>query len=183
MKLFLVIFALMLLGLYLPRYFIGFLAQKPADYADSLPGFDPKVNLGGKMISEGILYGPTGRVVTRFVAEMQGDWQGDHAALSEKFHYDNGTIQARKWTITMGQAGAFTATADDIIGVARGQTSGATLRMSYRLQLTPSAGGHVLDVVDWLYLTQDGTILNKSEMRKFGVKVAELVATIRPQAQ
>ncbi|MEP5089448.1 MAG: DUF3833 family protein, partial [Paracoccaceae bacterium] len=30
------------------------------------------------------------------------------------------------------------------------------------------------------YLTEDGTILNKSEMRKFGIKVAELIATMRP---
>jgi len=28
---------------------------------------------------------------------------------------------------------------------------------------------------------ENGTIMNRSEMRKFGVKVAELVATIRPK--
>lgn len=183
MKLLMLIVLLILLGLYVPRYFIGFLAQRPADYAATLPAFDPRVNLGGKMISEGVLYGPTGRVVTSFVAEMNGDWQGDQATLSENFRYDSGTTQARKWVITMGTAGGFTATADDIIGTAIGQVSGSTLRMTYRLRLTPEAGGHVLDVVDWLYLTHDGTILNKSEMRKFGIKVAELVATIRPAAE
>jgi Protein of unknown function (DUF3833) len=182
MKLLLLILLIVLLCLYVPRYFIGFLAQKPADYAAMGPSFDPRVNLGGKMISEGILYGPKGRVVTSFVAEMNGDWQGDHATLTENFRYDSGTVQTRKWVISMGEAGAFTATADDILGLAHGQVSGSTLQMTYRLRLTPAAGGHVLDVVDWLYLTEDGTILNKSEMRKFGVKVAELVATIRPVA-
>ena len=180
MKLLTFIFLLLVIGLYVPRYFIGFLAQKPSDYAGTAPLFDPRVNLGGKMMSEGILYGPTGKVVTTFVAEMNGDWQGDSATLSENFRYDSGTVQARKWVITMGQGGAFTATADDIIGTAKGQTSGNSLQMIYRLRLAPEAGGHVLDVVDWLYLTEDGTILNKSEMRKFGIKVAELVATIRP---
>jgi hypothetical protein len=38
----------------------------------------------------------------------------------------------------------------------------------------------VLDVTDWMYLMENGTILNRSEMRKFGIKVVELIATMRP---
>ena len=38
----------------------------------------------------------------------------------------------------------------------------------------------MLDVTDWMYLMENGTIMNRSEMRKFGIKVAELIATIRP---
>ena len=33
---------------------------------------------------------------------------------------------------------------------------------------------------DWMYLMENGTIINRSQFRKFGVKVAELVATMRP---
>ena len=52
--------------------------------------------------------------------------------------------------------------------------------MKYKIRLPEDAGGHVLSVVDWMYLVDNGTILNRSQMRKFGVKVAELVATMRP---
>jgi hypothetical protein len=31
-----------------------------------------------------------------------------------------------------------------------------------------------------MYLMQNGTIINRSQFRKFGIKVAELVATMRP---
>ena len=31
-----------------------------------------------------------------------------------------------------------------------------------------------------MYLLENGTIMNRSQFRKFGVKVAELVATMRP---
>jgi hypothetical protein len=31
-----------------------------------------------------------------------------------------------------------------------------------------------------MYLTENGTIMNLSQFLKFGIKVAELVATIRP---
>ena len=50
---------------------------------------------------------------------------------------------------------------------------------TYRIRLEPEAGGHVLDVTDWMYLMENGAIMNRSEFRKFGVKVGELVATMR----
>ena len=162
------------------RYFFGFAAQTPAHYAGSVPTMDIARNLSGEMVCDGVIFGPAGRVTNRFVARMAGTWTDSTATLSEDFTYGDGRTQARKWSITMGENGHFTATAPDIVGVAQGQQSGATARMTYRLRLTEAAGGYVLDVVDWLYLTDDGTILNKSEMRKFGVKVAELIATIRP---
>ncbi|GAA6209930.1 DUF3833 domain-containing protein [Cognatishimia sp. WU-CL00825] len=162
----------------LPR--IGFAAQRPSDYVGSGPDFFLPQQLDGDLISEGLIYGPTGRVVSRFVADMRGDWTGPTARLTEDFTFASGTTQHRAWALQLKENGAFTATAPDIIGQAHGQIEGATARMTYRLRLSEDAGGHVLNVVDWMYLLDNGTILNRSQMRKFGIKVAELVATIRP---
>jgi hypothetical protein len=163
------------------RIAFSFMAQRPADYTGTTPVFDVRRHLGGQMLSEGIIYGPTGRVTTRFVAEMDGRWGDDGTAtLAETFRYASGTTQQREWRITMRPDGSFTATADDIIGEAVGEPSGATLRMRYRIRLPESAGGWVMDVTDWLYLSENGVILNRSQFRKFGIKLAELVATIRP---
>ncbi len=172
--------ALGLAVLLLWRPGFNFRAQRPADYQDLGPAFDIQTHLAGDMISEGIIYGPTGRVATRFVAEMQGDWSGNTGTLAEQFSYAGAGTQSRKWYLKMGENGAFTATADDLVGEGIGQQSGATVRMTYKIRLTPEAGGHVLSVTDWMYLMENGTIMNKSVMRKFGLPVAELVATIRP---
>lgn len=174
------LFVLLALGLVLQRFFFSFAAQSPARYAGTGPAFDLRQHLSGEMISEGMIFGPNGAVTSRFVAGMHGDWSDETATLSESFRYDSGTTQERAWQITLHENGRFTATADDIIGVAQGQVSGATARLTYRLRLPEAAGSHVLDVVDWMYLSPNGVILNRSQMRKFGVKVAELVATIRP---
>lgn len=182
LKTVLILALLALAVLAVQRRFYSFGAQSPNDYAATLPLFDVTRNLGGPIQSEGVIFGPDGRVTATFVAQMQGDWTGKSGTLAENFTYSGGGSQQRLWTLTLGENGAFTATAPDIIGTAQGQQSGSTLRMTYRIQLPDDAGGYVLDVVDWLYLTEDGTILNKSEMRKFGVKVAELVATMRPAA-
>ncbi len=174
----LLLVGLLLLLLWRPGF--GFRAQRLEDYAATGPAFDIRERLSGDLISEGMIYGPRGRVVSRFVARMHGDWDGATGTLSEDFAYANGTTQARKWYLTMGEDGHFTATADDIIGTGTGRQMGATVQLSYRIRLPEDAGGHVLNVTDWMYLMDNGTILNRSEMRKFGIKVAELIATMRP---
>lgn len=172
------LFALLILSIVRPGF--GFKSQKPADYAGEGPAFDIRTHLKGKFISEGMIYGPSGKVVSRFVAEMNGEWDGQKGTLAEDFKYANGGIQQRKWILTMGRDGEFIAQADDIIGDGTGQQTGAAVKLNYKIRLPEASGGHVLDVTDWMYLMENGTILNRSEMRKFGIKVAELIATIRP---
>jgi hypothetical protein len=182
MNLLVLILCLILLSLVMQRLFFSFAAQGPQRYGGTEPTFDIRKVLAGPIASEGVIFGPTGQMTSRFVARMQGSWQGDSGTLNEEFTYANGTTQHRIWTLTVGENGAITGTAPDIIGTAQGRQSGSTVRMTYRIRLPDDAGGHVLDVVDWMYLMPNGTILNKSEMRKFGIKVAELVASMRPEA-
>ena len=59
---------------------------------------------------------------------------------------------------------------------------GPSVQLNYRIKLPESSGGHELDTVDWMYLVENGTIMNRSQFRKYGFKVAELVATMRPKA-
>lgn len=183
MNLLVPILCLILLALVVQRLFFSFAAQAPQAYAGSDPIFDIRKVLVGPIISEGVIFGPTGQMTSRFVAQMDGTWLGDRGTLAEDFHYANGTTQQRLWTLSLDENGTITGTAPDIIGTAKGRQSGSTVRMTYRIRLPEDAGGHVLDVVDWMYLMPNGTILNKSEMRKFGIKVAELVASIRPVGQ
>lgn len=176
----LIILTLLLGWAALQRFGLSFAAQRPQDYAATAPGFDLRQALDGPMLSEGVIFGPTGRVAGRFVARMEGRWQGERGTLTEEFRFASGAVQARTWRLMLRNDGSFTATADDVVGTAHGEQSGAAVRMRYRLRLDEDAGGHVLDVTDWLYLMEDGAIMNRSEMRKFGIKVGELIATMRP---
>lgn len=173
-------FVMFLVAAGLVSRFTGFMAQKPRDYAQSEPAMDIRKHLSGPMLCEGVIYGPTGRVTSRFVADMQGRWDGNRGVLDEAFRYAGGNAQDRQWRLTLGNDGAITAEADDLIGQGRGQQEGASLRLTYRIRLPKHAGGWVLDVTDWMYLMENGTVINRSQFRKFGVKVAELVATMRP---
>lgn len=180
MKLVVVLLALALIAVLAKSMFFSFRAQDPADYRSTGPTFDPDNHLSGDILSEGVIFGPDGKLASRFVARMRGEWTSDSGTLTEEFTYATGRTQSRKWVMTRTGETTLTATADDIVGEARGVLSGATLRLEYTIVLPEDAGGHRLDVIDWLYLMDNGVIMNKSEMRKFGVKVAELVATMRP---
>jgi hypothetical protein len=163
--------------------FASFQAQAPEDYSGKGPAFDLRQHLSGPLLCEGVIFGPTGRVASRFVADMQGTWDGTTGTLAEVFRYDSGSVQHRAWTLALGPGGTISATAADVVGQGTGRVEGPSVMLRYRIRLTPEAGGHVLDVTDWMYLMENGTIMNRSQFRKFGIKVAELVATMRPVAQ
>lgn len=168
----------------LRRRFFSFRGQRPADYVGLGPEFDLATRLSGDLVCEGVIFGPTGRVTSRFQARMQGTWSSDGGTIAQYFDYDSGAVQERAWSISFAPLAEnrFEARADDIDGVGHGIVEGPSVQLRYRIILPKDAGGHGLDVVDWMYLMENGTIINRSQFRKFGLLVAELVATIRRDA-
>ncbi|NOD96729.1 DUF3833 family protein [Ruegeria sp. HKCCD6228] len=180
MNAFTIILLVLLTAVFIRARLLSFRAQSPSDYSGTGPDFSLKKHLNGEILSEGLIYGPNGKMSNSFVARMSGEWQGNSGTLTEYFTYSNGKQMTRKWYLTLGTGNTFTAMADDIVGEGQGIISGSTVKLTYRIILPDDAGGHTLDVTDWMYLTETGVIMNRSEMRKFGVKVAELIATMRP---
>ncbi|TNF57553.1 MAG: DUF3833 domain-containing protein [Rhodobacteraceae bacterium] len=165
------------------RRFWSFTAQAPEDYAQGAPQFDLRTHLNGPILCEGVIYGPLGRVTSRFVGEFDAQWNGNRGLMKERFTYDNGSVQHREWHLALGNDGRIEATAPDVIGTGSGRQTGSAVVLNYRIRLPEESGGHVLDTVDWMYLAPNGAIVNRSQFRKFGIKVAELVATMRPVPQ
>ena len=135
--------------------FAGFRSQKPEDYASARREFDLRQHLKGPILCEGV--------------------------MTEDFRYDSGRTQSREWRLTLGNDGSIRAEADDLDGVGTGMQMGSAVQLNYRIRLPKEAGGHVLDTTDWMYLMDNGAIMNRSQFRKYGIKVAELVATMRPK--
>lgn len=160
--------------------FLDFSAQSSEDYTNTTPNFDIRKHLNGPIACEGVIYGPTGRVTSRFVAEFHAEWEGNEGRMTEHFRYDSGVVQAREWRLSLSDTGKIRAEAADLVGVGNGQQMGSGVCLNYTIRLPESAGGHAVDVLDWMYLVGNGTIINRSQFRKFGFKVGELVATMRP---
>ena len=99
-----VLLTLMLLAVHART--MTFRAQAPADYAGKEPRFDLRRHLNGPILCEGVIYGPTGRVSSRFVADFDARWDGNVGVMTERFHYDSGAVQDREWTLTLGNDGS-----------------------------------------------------------------------------
>lgn len=159
--------------------FLSFRGQRPSEYLGLAPDLDLRQHLAGESLCEGAIFGPTGRMASRFRATMVGRWEGNHGVVDVDFLFDGGTRQSRSWHLTLGENGRVVAEANDTPGRGHGQVTGPTLQLLYTIVLPQDAGGHTLRVTDWMYLTESGTILNRSQFRKGGLLAAELVATIR----
>ncbi len=168
-----------LIILILVRGQISFRSQKPLVYAGQKPNFILEQDLSGNFVCEGVIFGPTGKVNSRFVADMIIEWDNGKGVLNERFTYDTGVVQDRKWELQVSSSGDIRATATDFIGDATGTQKGSAVNLNYCIKLPDSAGGHKLNVTDWMYKLHNGTIMNRSQFFKYGIKVAELNATIR----
>ena len=164
----------------LRRRFFEFAGQRVDDYGDGHPPFDLRRHLAGRLICEGAIFGPAGRVTSTFIAYFDAKWTGNVGVIDEEFLYDDGEKQQRQWTITLAEDGTFTAKAPDVPGIGKGAQTGAAVLLRYPIRIPERGGGYVLKAFDCMYLTEEGTIINRSQFRKFGIRVAELVASIRP---
>ena len=149
-----------------------------SDYAQEKPVLDMRQYFNGTLDAYGVFTDRSGKVVKRFTVVMTCSWQGppgqEVGVLDEVFTYSDGTTDRRIWTLKRQPDGRYTGTADDVLGEANGQESGNTFRWGYTLKLP--VDGRIINVQfdDWMYLVSERVMLNKAEMRKFGVRLGEV---------
>ncbi len=156
------------------------LASQSVDaYARKTPLLDLRRYLDGPLTASGVFIGLSGHAQRRFTIEMNGSWTGNSGRLEERFRYDDGETGERCWELEFAGDGEFSATAHDVPGVAKGAQSGNVAAMRYRLRVPRKSGEVVVSMQDWLYLIDDGTLINRARMSKFGLKVGEIIACFR----
>jgi len=154
-------------------------SQAIEDYAAETPQLDLRDYLNGPLTASGVFFDHAGRASLRFIVDMEGSWEGDTGTLAERFRYSDGRSDERVWTISFQDDDSFTATAHDVVGEAKGSQRGNAAMMEYRLRIPRDGGEIVVAMEDWLYLQEDGTLINRTKMRKFGLTVGELVVAFR----
>ena len=152
----------------------GCASPKIADYASEKPVLDLRRYFQGKVDAWGVFTDRSGQVVKRFVVEMDCLWTGDEGILDEQFTYSDGTRQRRVWRLRHEGEGRYSGRADDVIGVASGQTSGNAFQWSYTLSLPVDGRVYEVQFDDWMYLMDDRVMLNKARMSKWGIYLGEV---------
>ena len=145
-----------------------------SDYAAETPALDLRKYFTGTVDAWGIFTDRSGRVVKRFTVVIDCQWQGDEGVLDEAFTYSDGTLQRRVWRLKALPNGRYEGRADDVVGMATGQTKGNAFQWQYTLALPVDGKVWEVQFDDWMFLMNDRVMLNKAVMSKLGVTLCEV---------
>ncbi len=148
-------------------------------YRAEQPPFQLEEYFNGQIEAWGMFQKRSGEVVKRFKVDIDARWQGNKGVLDEQFLYSDGTTQQRIWHITKTGDNEYTGAADDVIGEAQGRAAGNALRWRYTLSLPVDDKVYEVQFDDWMYLMDDGVLMNRSVMKKFGFTLGEVILFFR----
>lgn len=145
-----------------------------ATYKAERPELRLEEYFNGTLDAWGMFQKRDGTVVKRFKVVIDASWTGNQGVLDERFTYNDGTTQRRVWKITRTAEGQYQGRADDVVGIANGEVSGNALRWVYTLELAVGEKIYHVNFDDWMYLQDDGILMNRSVMKKFGFRLGEV---------
>ncbi|BDM63542.1 hypothetical protein NFHSH190041_09940 [Shewanella sp. NFH-SH190041] len=149
------------------------------DYRGTGPELRLEQFFDGKLKAEGMVQDFRGKVLRRFTVDMQASWHNGQLTLDEDFLYDDGETQKRIWYIKTSGPGRYQGRAADILGIAQGQALGSALHWQYDMMLPLGSSHYRVSFDDWMFLIDNNTLLNRSDINKFGLTVAEVTLVIR----
>ena len=151
----------------------------PYDAAPQAKPFDLYDFYNGPTEAFGFVQSRDHKFQRQFNCRIVGDVAGDKLTLNETFWFDDGGEDRRTWNVERRGEGAYRATSDDIKGYAIGTTQGNVLTWKYNLYYEVFGARRLFSFNDWMIGVSDTEMINKSQMCKFGFRLADLVLTFR----
>lgn len=149
--------------------------MKPSDFAAGRPLFDPVAFFTGETTSSGVLETRGGNPQQRVTTATSGRVVDGVLLLEQELRFSGRPPQHRSWRIRKLDAHRYEATANDMIGVARGEAHGNAFHWSFTLALSPGNPLANVRMSQWMYLQPDGrTLINHSTIRKAGIVLAHV---------
>ena len=156
----------------------GFLGACSSMNVKDFEGTGPRLVLEeyfeGKTRAWGIFEDRFGNLRREFTVDIVGTWDGKTLTLEEDFQYTDGETDRRVWRIEKIDDHRYVGRADDVIGEAKGETYGKALNWSYNIALRISGSEIVVKFNDWLFLQDDGVMINRATVSKFGIELGQV---------
>lgn len=151
----------------------GCSSLSPREFAAATPRFEPDRFFEGPVRSWGVIETRSGIPKSRVRAELSGRREGTDVVVTQNFTFEDGRTRQRTWRIRRIDEHRYEAESNDVIGPAIGHAYGNAFHWEYTLQLRPGNFLSRVRMEHWMYLLDDGTILNRVVIRKFGIVVAQ----------
>ena len=152
----------------------GCTVMKPSDFSNAEPVLRIEEYFAGRTKAWGIFEDRFGGLRRQFVVDIQGKWDGAELILDERFHYSDGEKDRRIWTIRKVDEHNYEGQAGDVIGIAKGEAYGNALNWRYDMDLKVGEGTLRVHFNDWMFLQEDGVLVNRARVTKFGIEIGEV---------
>lgn len=129
----------------------------------------------GRTVGHGVFVNSWTKSERRFHLVIDGTWDGRVLALAESYVYEDGLREQKSWRLQQTAPGVFTGMYDDTIGPASIWSDGPVVRLQYRLKLA----GIALDFDETMALRDDGTVVDRARVTKWGIPVGRLEVVMR----
>lgn len=138
--------------------------------------FRPELYFAGVTRSSGVLLSANGEPTGRFTGETHGRRERDGATtFDQTIRFDDGATRRRTWRVSRTGPSTIEATGTDIVGVAKGEVSGHTLRLLSTIRIDENNPLSAVDFDQTMELQPDGrTLTNNSTIRVLGLVVSRL---------
>ena len=150
-------------------------------YKDQGPKLDLRDYFTGPIKAWGLVQDRSGNVIRRFDVDMVGSWKGNTGTLDEDFRYYDGEKEKRVWTIKRISNQEYEGKAGDILDKAEIKVQGNAMKWTYQMDLTVDGSTYRISFDDWMFLMNDGVLISRSYLTKFGFTVAELTLVMQKQ--
>ena len=147
---------------------------QPKAFASTTPAFDPITFWTGRTASWGVVEnrdGAPAQIITTTTNAMAQDMGDLHMV---QHVVTGGKESVRDWHIRRLGNNRFEASASDMVGTTSGSPSGRTLHWTWVLATKPGHDLFNVRMEQWMYLADNGTLLVRSIVTKFGVRLAEI---------
>ena len=131
----------------------------------------------GKVEAWGLFHDRFGNLQRSFSVDFDGKKDGDSLVLNEKFLYDDGEQEQRIWKIKILGEKKYLGSADDVIGEAKGKAVGNALNWTYKLNLKVKNSTVTVDFDDWMFLQDRNILINRADVKKWGIKIGVVTIT------
>ena len=144
-------------------------------FAGDGPEMDPVTFFTGHLHSWGVMENrsgdPTERIETDCVGEPEG---ADGLHMVQRLTFGDGRVQTRDWHMRRVAPHRFDATANDMVGTAHGEAAGRAFHWGWSVLARPGNPLTEVTLDQWMYLLDDGSVLNRSSISKLGVQLAQV---------
>ena len=153
----------------------------PDLYIDKKPELILEDYFNGNIDVWGTVEDRSGNLIKSFKAIIKASWDDNVGVLDEDFIFSDGKKQKKIWKIKKLPDGTYEGEAGDIVGKAIGNSYGNALRWNYIMDLEVDGSNYNIEFDDWMWLLDKKTLVNRSYMKKFGIRVGEISIFMRKE--